>query len=89
MIRYLEYDNTLRTLEQEEIPKWLIDWIKVYLIKSKIGKTYNALIYPAFSTFPWTTQKSDIVEKSNIVERFATTIFLLYWSSTVLWHSES
>ena len=35
------------------------------------------------SSFPWTTQKSIIVENSKIVEIFGATIFLLLWSSTV------
>ena len=45
----LEYENTLRALEQEDIPK-MNDWLKVYLLESKLGKKYTALIYPAFST---------------------------------------
>ena len=46
----LEYENTLRALEQEDIPKWMIDLLKVCLLESKLGKKYTALIYPAFST---------------------------------------
>ena len=45
----LECENTLRALEQEDIPK-MNDWLKVYLLESKLGKKYTALIYPAFST---------------------------------------
>ena len=29
----LEYENTLRALEQEDIPKWMIDRLKVYLLE--------------------------------------------------------
>ena len=61
--------------------QYLMFWsnkMKSYSAAIAVNKNLQFMQYTLstlLSSFPWTTQKSKIVEKSNIVERFAKTIF--------------
>ena len=70
----MEYSKNLIITRRESK---MNDGLKIYLIKSKLVRTtlLQYTLPSLFHQFPWTTRKSKIVEKSNIVERFASTIF--------------